>query len=161
MKKFFKAFVYAGEGIWKTICTQRNFRFHITAAVYVLSFSMFYELSKAEYILLMLTFSSVMAAEMINTAVENTVDLFSKKYDRSAKNAKDAAAGAVLVTAIFSVVIGIILFLDIDVIKNIFAYYSENILQLIGLAVSLPVSVLFVSGKFFKDNERKDHGDKK
>ena len=160
MRAFLKAFVYAFEGIWETIKTQRNFRFHMAAAVYVTAFSFFYELSKAEYVLLILTFSSVMASEMINTAVESAVDLYSKEYSKAAKTAKDAAAGAVLVTAIFSVVIGIVLFWDIDVIKGIIKYYSENIPQLIGLAVSVPIALAFVAGSGRK-TERKNHGDKK
>lgn len=156
MRSFFKAFIYAGEGIWQTIRSQRNFRFHIVAAVYVTAFSFFYELSKAEYAILILTFSSVMAGEMINTAIEAAVDLYSSEYSKTAKIAKDAAAGAVLVTAVFSVVIGIILFWDIDVIKEIIKYYSENIFALIGLIVSVPISAAFI-GK----TERKKYGDKK
>lgn len=162
MKAFFKAFVYAGEGIRNTIRTQRNFRFHIVAAVYVTAFSFFYELSKAEYVLLILTFSSVMASEMINTAIEAAVDLNSTQYSREAKTAKDAAAGAVLVTAIFAVIIAVILFLDFEVIGEIIKYYSENIPQLIGLALSVPISVAFIAKFGSKAKaERNKNGDKK
>lgn len=160
MKAFLKAFVYAGQGIWKTIRTQRNFRFHIVAAVYVTAFSFFYELSRAEYVLLVLTFSSVMASEMINTAIEAAVDLFSPEYNKIAKNAKDAAAGAVLVTAVFAVIVAVILFLDFDVIGQIIKYYSENIPQLMGLIASVPIAIAFVA-KFGTQTERNKHGDKK
>ncbi len=144
MKDFFKAFVYAGEGIAEAVRSQRNFRFHIVAAIYVTAFSFFFELSKAEYVLLVLTFSSVMASEMINTAIEHAVDLASKEYSKTAKAAKDAAAGAVLVTAVFAVVTAIILFGDIDAIKGIISYYAGNIPQLIGLIVSFPIAYIFV-----------------
>ena len=160
MRAFLKSFVYAAEGIWETIRTQRNFRFHIIAAVYVTAFSFFYELSRAEYVLLVLTFSSVMASEMINTAVEAAVDLHSTEYSRFAKTAKDAAAGAVLVTAIFAVIVAVILFLDFEVIGKIIKYYSENIPQLIGLVVSIPIAIAFVA-KFGIQTERNKHGDKK
>ncbi len=159
MKAFLRSFVYAAEGIWETICSQRNFRFHIIAAVYVTAFSFFYELSRTDYILLVLTFSSVMASEMINTAVENAVDLSTKEYDKTAKFAKDAAAGAVLVTAVFAVIAGLLLFLDFDVIKSIINYYSTHFLPLIGLIISIPAALWFIFGTGKK--ERKNNGNKK
>ena len=96
MKKFFKAFVYAWQGVLHAVKTQRNFRFHIVAAVYVTVFSFFYGFTRNEYVLLMLTFSTVVSAELINTAVEAAVDLCSPEQHKLAKIAKDAAAGAVL-----------------------------------------------------------------
>ncbi len=161
MKDFFKAFIYAGEGIWEAVRCQRNFRFHIAAAVYVTAFSFFYDLTRTDYVLLILTFSSVMASEMINTAIENAVDLCSKEYSKTAKAAKDTAAGAVLVTAIFAVITAIILFGDIDTVKQIISYYSENIPQLIGLIISFPITYVFVFGMGTnKKEERKNYGDK-
>ncbi len=161
MRSFLKSFVYAGEGIWNTILSQRNFRFHIAAMIYVTAFSFFYDLSGTEYCVLMLTFASVLACELINTALENAVDLCSKEYSDIAKAAKDAASGAVLVSAVFAVIVGIILFFDIDVMKNIVRYYSESIASLIGLAVSFPAAAVFVFGTGKHSNERKEHGNKK
>ena len=74
MRSFFRAFLYAGQGIAAAVKTQRNLRFHMAAAVYVTAFSFFYELKRAEYVLLMLTFSSVISAELINTAIEAAVE---------------------------------------------------------------------------------------
>lgn len=144
MKDFFKAFLYAGQGIVSAVKSQRNLRIHITAAVYVTVFSFFYELSGTDYVLLMLTFSSVISAELINTAVEAAVDICSPEKNSLAKLAKDAAAGAVLVTAVFAVIVGLIMFLDFDVIKSIIAYYAGNIPALLGLFVSVILSVIFI-----------------
>lgn len=144
MKKFFKAFVYAWQGIVHGVKTQRNLRFHIAAAVYVTGFSFFYELTKGEYVLLMLTFSSVISAELINTAVEAAVDLCSPQQHRLAKTAKDAAAGAVLITAFFAVIVGVLLFGDITVIKEIFRYYGSHIPALVGLVCSFGLAWVFV-----------------
>ncbi|MCM1328326.1 MAG: diacylglycerol kinase family protein [Ruminococcus sp.] len=144
MKKFFKAFVYAGRGVAYAVRTQRNFRFHIAAAVYVTAFSFFYELTRGEYVLLALTFSAVMSAELVNTAVEAAVDLISPEKNRLAAIAKDAAAGAVLVTAFFAVIVGVLLFGDIAVIKEIFGYYSSHPLALVGLVCSLGLAWGFV-----------------
>ena len=111
----------------------------------------------------------------------NKIDLLKEKemlvpkiaeYSRAAKTAKDAAAGAVLVTAVFAVIVAVILFLDFDVIKEIIEYFSENIPQLIGLALSVPVSVAFIAKfgsktdskigrKTGRKTERNKYGDKK
>ncbi len=144
MRSFLKAFVYAFCGIKNTVKTERNFRIHIIAAVYVTGFSFFYDLSKTEYILLILTFLSVMVAELINTAIETVVDICSPDYSELAEFAKDAAAGAVLISASGAVITGIILFADMDIIKNIIVYYSENIFALIGLAVATVIALLFI-----------------
>lgn len=144
MRKFFKAFVYAWQGILHAVKTQRNFRFHIAAAVYVTVFSFFYEFTRGEYVLLMLTFSAVISAELVNTAIEAAVDLCSPEQHRLAKIAKDAAAGAVLVAAIFAVVVGILLFGDISVIKEILGYYGSHIPSLAGLVCSFAAAWVFV-----------------
>ena len=144
MRSFFKAFLYAGQGIAASVKNQRNLRFHIAAAVYVTAFSLFYGLTKAEYALLALAFSSVISAELINTAVEAAVDLYSPERSSLAKLAKDAAAGAVLVTAVFSVVVGVLLFGDIAVIKEIFRYYVSHIPALVGLVCSFAAAWVFV-----------------
>ena len=144
MRSFFKAFLYAGQGIAASVKTQRNLRFHIAAAVYVTAFSFFYEFTKVEYALLALTFSSVISAELINTAVEAAVDLCSPEQHSLAKLAKDAAAGAVLVTAVFAVVVGVLLFGDIAVIKEIFRYYCSHIPALVGLVCSFAAAWVFV-----------------
>ena len=64
-----------------------------------------------EWCILVLVIGMVIALEMVNTALERCVDLVTKDYKELAKNAKDVAAGAVLVMSMFSVVIGILIFL--------------------------------------------------
>lgn len=143
---FLKGFKYALEGIVYCVKTQRNFRFHICAAVFVTAFSFFYELTRGEYALLMLTFASVLSSELINTAVESAVDLYSTERNRLAKAAKDTAAGGVLVTAAFAVIVGLLLFGDVDVIKEIVLYYRSHIFALIGLICSFGLAWWFVFG---------------
>lgn len=143
---FLKGFKYAFEGIVYCVKTQRNFRFHICAAVFVTAFSFFYELTRGEYALLMLTFALVLSAELVNTAVESAVDLHSTERNRLAKAAKDAAAGGVLVTAVFAVIVGVLLFGDIDVIKEIVLYYRSHIFALAGLICSFALAWWFVFG---------------
>lgn len=146
MRSLLKSFLYAFRGILAAVKTQRNMRIHITAAVYVTAFSFFYDLTRTEYALLALTFVAVMSCEMINTAIEAAVDISSPDYSEKAGFAKDVAAGAVFVAAVFAVVVGVLLFGDIAVIKEIFRYYGSHIPALAGLICSFGAAWVFVFG---------------
>ena len=146
MRALLKSFVYAFRGILAAVKTQRNMRIHLTAAVYVTAFSFFYDLTRTEYALLALTFGAVISCEMINTAVEAAVDISSPDYSEKAGFAKDVAAGAVLVAAIFAVVVGVLLFGDIAVIREIFRYYGSHPFALAGLLCSFGAAWVCVFG---------------
>lgn len=100
MKAFFKGFGYAGRGLWFCIRQERNFRIHLVAAVYVLAAAPFFSLSRGEWAALLLVIGLVIAAEALNTAVEQTVNLASPERHTVARIAKDVAAGAVLLCAL-------------------------------------------------------------
>lgn len=108
--KLLKSFRFAFAGI-KVGMKERNMRIHITCAIIVIIAGIFTHLSAVEWLILILTISLVIGMEMVNTAIENVVDLVSPEYHPLAKVAKDVAAGAVLVFAIASVIIGIIIFI--------------------------------------------------
>ena len=105
-----RSFYYAIRGVARSLKTERNLRIHFFAAAYVLWFSRYYELSPAEYAVLLLALGSVLVCELVNTSVESAINLYSGKYNKYAKIAKDAAAGAVLVSAAVSVAVGLALF---------------------------------------------------
>lgn len=102
---------HALDGIEYTINHERNFKIELFFAMAVTIMSFILKVSIIEWGILVLVISMVLALEMINTAIERCVDLVTKEYKELAKNAKDIAAGAVLVMSMFSVVIGIIIFL--------------------------------------------------
>ncbi len=102
---------HALDGIEYTINHERNFKIELFFAIAVTIMSFILKVSIIEWGILVLVISMVLALEMINTAIERCVDLVTKEYKELAKNAKDIAAGAVLVMSMFSVVIGIIIFL--------------------------------------------------
>lgn len=106
MNGWLNSFRFAFAGIITTLKTQRNMRFHIFAAVAVLAFSVFAGLTRTEWALIVFSIGLVVSAELMNTAVEAAVNLFTQNHHPLAKIAKDAAAGAVLVAAFVSVVIG-------------------------------------------------------
>ena len=76
--------------------------------------------------ILILTISHVVTFEIINTSIETIVNLISPEYNKLAKIIKDTAAGAVLLSAVSAVVIGIILFWDKKVLSNIMKYFHNN-----------------------------------
>ena len=104
------SFSYAFAGLWWTVKTQRNMRIHLAAAVAVFTLGAVLHLTAVEFAVLALTCTVVLAAEMINTVVETTVDLASPASHPLAKVAKDVAAGAVLLTAIGAIVVGLLVF---------------------------------------------------
>jgi len=101
---------YAIEGVIYAIRTQRNIRYHYIIATIVLLSSIFLRLSATEFMLLVISVVFLLFAEMMNTAVEETVNLLEAKYNVFAKNAKDVSAGAVLISSISVAVMGYILF---------------------------------------------------
>jgi undecaprenol kinase len=109
-KRLKRSFSYAFCGIF-TAWKEANFKIHVMAAFLTASAGLAVQLSKWEWIILFLLFAGMFALEMVNTAIEKIVDLATQDYHPLAKEAKDLAAGAVLVYAIFSVVIGMIIFL--------------------------------------------------
>lgn len=113
MKKdpLYKSFGYAFQGIFNTIRTERNIKIHCAAAMLVTIFGIWLQISKTEWMICFILFGLILALELVNTAVEATVDLFTEERKPLAKKAKDAAAGAVLIAAIFAVVIGILIFI--------------------------------------------------
>lgn len=109
--KLIFSFKYASEGIITTIKEERNMFIHFLIAIIVVITGIYVRLSLNEWLICLLLFALVFSLELINTAIENTVDLVATKKNKKAKMAKDAAAGAVLIAAIFASIIGIIIFL--------------------------------------------------
>ncbi len=142
---FFKGFYYAGRGII-TALGQRNFRFHLCAAAFVIFFAArFYSFSAERWTLLLLTCSAVLVSELVNTALEKLADKVSPEKDPLIRAAKDCAAGAVLISAIFAVGIGFFLFWDTDVFRLIKLYFSEATrLAALGLALVAAWGIVFV-----------------
>lgn len=105
MKNFLMSFKHAFRGIFATIKNERNIKIHLLAVIAVIVMGFLYEISRSEWMICILLFGLVISSELINTAIEHTVDLVTKEDNRLAKLAKDAAAGAVLVNAIVSIII--------------------------------------------------------
>lgn len=110
-KKLLLSFKFAFEGIIHSIRTEQNIRIHLLAATVVVIAGLVTGLRMGEWVVLFLLIGGMLALEMVNTAIERVVDLVSSEWQPLAKQAKDVAAGAVLVFATISAIIGILIFI--------------------------------------------------
>ena len=107
---FWRSLNQAWRGMLYTWRTQGHLQFHVFAGISVLCFAWWSEVSRFEWLILILAIGSVIGAEVMNSALEIVVDMVQPNFHPLAGMAKDVAAGAVLVTAIQAVVIGLIVF---------------------------------------------------
>lgn len=111
MHSFFKSFRYAMNGIRHGFLTERNMRFHVLAIAVVSIAGVLTGLTAMEWCIIFILFGGMTALELINTAIERTVDLNTSEIHPLAEQAKDLASGAVLMFAFFSAIIGMIIFI--------------------------------------------------
>ncbi len=142
--RFIDSVDFAIQGILHATRTQKHMRYHFFCAILLLVAVLFLRITALEFTVLCLSVSFVLFAEMMNTAVEAVVDLVSPEYHPLAKIAKDVAAGAVLIAAFGTAVMGYSI-----LAKYIFPYY-RRVLTMIGtpgemaIAVSILVVVIVV-----------------
>jgi diacylglycerol kinase len=108
--KFLAGFVYAFRGLWHALRTQRNAKVHVTIAIITIAMGIALRISTVEFAIVFVAITGVFMAELFNTVFELCVDLASPEYHPLAKVAKDMAAGGVLLSAMLSIVIGLLVF---------------------------------------------------
>ncbi len=111
-KNLFESFRTAFQGIWYTFVNERNMKIHLATAAIVILLSIWLKVGKLEMTVLFLTIAMVICFELINTAMEVMVNIIVDVYHPKAKIIKDVSAGAVFVSAIFSIAIGVIILGD-------------------------------------------------
>lgn len=104
-KSVFESFVHAFQGFSESFRDQRNVPIILVIGLIVGIISLFLGLSVTEYMILSVTITLVLVAELMNAAIENTIDLVTQELHPLAKAAKDIAATAVLVTCFNAVVV--------------------------------------------------------
>ncbi|NLO69732.1 MAG: diacylglycerol kinase family protein [Porphyromonadaceae bacterium] len=110
MNRFLKSFGYAWKGIRSVFESEPNMKIHISITVLVVLFGILFKISIYEWIAVVLSIGLVLTSEMFNTAVETLADKISAEKDPLLGKTKDIAAGAVLISAIISAVVGLIIF---------------------------------------------------
>lgn len=111
MQKFFNSFKYAFSGLSYAFRTQFNFKFHTVALLFTGIAGWILKLSTLEWLWITVAIALVLLSELLNTAIEVLVDLVSPAYHEKAKIVKDVSAGAVLIAAVFALVVGLIIFI--------------------------------------------------
>ena len=106
-----KSFKYAFNGLKFFFINEHNGRIHLCAAIIVVALSFYLQLSGLEWSAILSVISAVIAAEIINSAIEKLADVVSPEYHPKIKIVKDLAAAAVLLTAFLAITIGLIIFL--------------------------------------------------
>ena len=143
--KFIKSLGFALKGIKLGIKEERNVRIDIVAAFYVFVFSRFYDLTITQNVLLVFICFTVLGFELMNTAVERAVDKPDKKHYMQAGEAKDAAAGGVLLVAIGAAAVGVMLFWNVEVFVKIFTFFKTYPAMIICFLITLFASYRFIT----------------
>jgi len=110
-KSFYQGFRCAVSGIVNSVKSEANMKFHLLAAAIAIVMGIILRINSSEWLWIFLAIFLVLAAETMNTAIESLSDLVSPEYHPLIKSTKDAAAGAVLLMALFSLVCGLFIFL--------------------------------------------------
>ena len=110
LKKRAKSFIHASRGIWIFFKNTHNAWLHIAAFIAVIVLGFYLGLSRMEWITLLIVCSLVFVSEAFNSAIEVDIDLTSPEYHPFARDTKDIAAGAVLLSAVFAIIVGVLIF---------------------------------------------------
>jgi len=151
IKRFLRSMGYAFNGIKLGIKEERNMRIDIVAMLFVWFHMQFYNFDTAETVLLVLVTFLIPAFELMNTAVERAVHKPDAEHWMPAGDAKDTAAGAVLIMTIGAIVIAAIMFTDNLGIRELKEFYFGNIAHIAGLSAYIILSYFFIT----MDNYRK------
>ena len=154
MKRQFRSFKNAFKGIIAAFTTESHMRFHFVAAFFVLLFAYISRMDFASWAILILTIGVVFATELINTAIENTCDLYSTEQNPLIGKIKDIAAGAVLFASFAAV--GVALFTFVFTGKLVYAFERllRHPLYFIPLGICAVCSVLFIIFGGYKNTRK-------
>lgn len=163
--KLVESFNNAIKGVIDTVRTERNMKIHLVVALIILGACFFFDVSKFEFLILSVTITMVIAAELVNTAIEAAIDMTTNYYHPLAKIAKNAAAGAVFITAVNAVIVGYLIFWDrlskisfrvIRVVKNSEPYTILIVLVMVCI-ITVIVKAIFGEGTPLKGGMPSGH----
>lgn len=151
-KSFIQSFNNAVIGIATALKAEKNLKFHFAAAILVLLLVLPFNLTKIEMMVLSITICLVLVSEMINTALEQLVDLVvDHQWHPLAKKVKDIAAGAVLISAISSVFVGYLVFGDriLNLQSSVFSRVQRSPAHLGFIVLALVLLVVLILKSIF------------
>lgn len=104
------AFVYAFSGIYQSLKNETNLKLQLLIALLVIIAGIYFSISKADWFMVLLCITLVIALEMFNSAIEKLCDLYTKEQNAKIKYIKDVCAGAVLIASMIAAIIGCVVF---------------------------------------------------
>ncbi len=165
VKKLVKSLNAAAEGFIYVLKTERNMRTHYLTGLFFIIFGIYLKFKAIEIIVLSITVSMVLITEMINTAIELTVDIIRPEFHPLARIIKDVSAGAVLISAINAVIVGYVLFImkmpfhvdrHIMNVRN-YPWHFTFIALILVFGTSIAIKILFHKGTPFRGGMPSGH----
>ncbi len=156
VKELIDSFNYAISGILAALKLEKSLKIHYIAAIVVMVASTLFNLSRVEFMILLFAVVLVVVLEMINTAIEKSVDMITKEYHPLARVVKDISAGAVLIATFNAAIVGYLLFYDrLNPFKDLVILKIKNS-EIHLTFVALLLVVLLIIG--IKSKFHKGHG---
>ncbi len=156
-KALFRSFIYAAKGFVWMVGHERNFRIHLTCMVYMFYYLLrydFFTVTRTQFAILLLACGLVIGGELINTGIEKADDAVTEEKRRLIEISKDAAAGAVLVFALFSVLAGVAILWQPEAFRLLSAHYAEQPLYILWFVLSVIAATVFIFKFDFNKKEK-------
>jgi len=164
-RNLIESFNNAIKGIISAIKSERNMKIHIIAGIIVFFMSMFYDISKLEFMIICIAVAIVIVCELFNTAIEELANMITTEYHERVKRIKDISAGAVLTSTFFAVIVGYFIFFErisnglesgVERIRQ-YPMHIVVIALVITIALVLVLKALTNRGTFFKGGMPSGH----
>ncbi|OJU13898.1 MAG: hypothetical protein BGN88_10895, partial [Clostridiales bacterium 43-6] len=145
---FLLGFKNAFKGIYVSIKSGHNLRLQFVAGAYCMMLAPFFAKSRSEWAILILTISSVLALEVVNTALERMCDIIEPSFNKIIKAAKDMAAGAVLICSVASIAVAGLIFFRWDSLQQLLEFCrQERWYPLLLGILMIPSAIFMKNGK--------------
>ena len=156
--KFIRAVSKAVDGIVLALSSGRNIRIQLAFVFYVTAAGVVTRCSAWEWAVLLLCFGAVIFGELLNSAIERLSDEVNDRFSTNIRDAKDMAAGAVLVAAVVSCAAGGIIFFNREKVGRLFEFARGNAGVAAALALAVVPFAIWVGGA---DKDKKDKEEKR
>ena len=151
LKELTDSFNNAILGVAKAFVLERNLKIHFVVAIIVMVLSFLLNISETELLILLLTASGVIVAEIFNTAIEKVCDLITEDYHQQIRLIKDISAGAVLIAAMNAIIVGYVIFSrKLDLTFNLLFKLRHNVMHITFLSLSIVVVIVTIFKLYFK-----------
>ena len=152
------SFVYAFKGIGACARTERNFRFHLAVALYVLIAAAVTGATETEWLLILACIGAVTGAELLNTAIEKLCDTVHPGKNSGIARVKDMTAGGVLMLAAASAVVGGIIFFNGEKISKMADFAASHTILFVLILATVPVALYLIFRRYGNDQKNSnDH----